>query len=783
MAIIYSYPYVSTVNNSDTLVISVSDTTADNGFLTKSLTADDLASYVTARVNLNFLGDTGTGIVNLDTQNLTISGTANEIETAASTQTLQIGLPDNVTITNNLTVGNNTSVQGTLNVTGQSTLSSVNVTDLTSGRVVLVGANGELQDDIDLTFAGSTLTATNLSVNGLTQTSTLLVSSTSTFEGELSMSSNKIVNLLDPTLPQDAVTKSYADALVTDQDLDFQGDSGTGSVDLDSEVFDIAGGTYLVTSASNQTLTADLSAVDGVAVAGERYLTKNNTWAEVSLIPGTYSFSLAGDTGIPEVINSGDTLSVLGGAYISTVVGATDTLTIDHDATTRTDTTSTTSPGSGGSFAVVDSVSTNATGHLEAINLKTVTLPSSVDGSGTLNYVTKWTPDGDTLGDSQIFDNGTDVGVGLNTPATKLHVDGSGIFGQSHDNTTIGTNSFKTGEQNIASGAHAVAINDQNTASGQSSFSFGNQNIVSGLNSAAGGQLNVITSEESFAFGLMCKDNQTGITGTRQILLGTSLTPPRSSSNTAASTQIVVGKFNNDVDQPPTAFVVGTGTSSSAKQNSLAVSYSGQVRLEKVATFSYNNDAGATAGGIKTGGLYQKDGVVLINRGGGSTINPVSPQTTGTWTPQILADTASELVISSYDTQEGRWVRTKNLVQCDFTIRILTSNMSGYVGGTSALSIQGWPYDHDGSGDFSGRAFSRIDGFDVESKGNFITENAGIGNVKLNILKQDSSVTTYFATTNMQPDDLGSSTEIFINGSFSYTTSTNVLNSGATIDT
>lgn len=33
-------------------------------------------------------------------------------------------------------------------------------------------------------------------------------------------------------------------------------------------------------------------------------------------------------------------------------------------------------------------------------------------GSGTLNYVAKWTPDGATLGNSQIFDNGTNVGIG-----------------------------------------------------------------------------------------------------------------------------------------------------------------------------------------------------------------------------------------------------------------------------------------------------------------------------------------------------------------------------------
>ncbi len=44
-------------------------------------------------------------------------------------------------------------------------------------------------------------------------------------------------------------------------------------------------------------------------------------------------------------------------------------------------------------------------------------------GSGTLNFVPKWTPNGTTLGNSQIFDDATNVGIGTITPGVKLHVE------------------------------------------------------------------------------------------------------------------------------------------------------------------------------------------------------------------------------------------------------------------------------------------------------------------------------------------------------------------------
>jgi len=47
----------------------------------------------------------------------------------------------------------------------------------------------------------------------------------------------------------------------------------------------------------------------------------------------------------------------------------------------------------------------------------------SIGGSGTTNYVPKFTASG-FIGNSQIFDNGTNVGIGTASPLDKLHVNG-----------------------------------------------------------------------------------------------------------------------------------------------------------------------------------------------------------------------------------------------------------------------------------------------------------------------------------------------------------------------
>ena len=80
---------------------------------------------------------------------------------------------------------------------------------------------------------------------------------------------------------------------------------------------------------------------------------------------------------------SGDITSVTAGNYLNGG-GSIGDITINHDATTRADTTSSDSPGYGGTFEAVTSVTTNTYGHVTAIDVSTVTIPASDNVTYTL---------------------------------------------------------------------------------------------------------------------------------------------------------------------------------------------------------------------------------------------------------------------------------------------------------------------------------------------------------------------------------------------------------------
>ena len=115
----------------------------DVSLMTSAAILDKIQATATLE-DLDFSDGTNTGSVDLDSQSLTIAGTANEIETSASGQTLTVGLPNDVTVGNNLTVTNN------LIVSGQLQSDDITASTMTaSGNVVVTG---------NLTVNGTTTT-------------------------------------------------------------------------------------------------------------------------------------------------------------------------------------------------------------------------------------------------------------------------------------------------------------------------------------------------------------------------------------------------------------------------------------------------------------------------------------------------------------------------------------------------------------------------------------------------------------------------------------------------
>ncbi len=60
---------------------------------------------------------------------------------------------------------------------------------------------------------------------------------------------------------------------------------------------------------------------------------------------------------------------------------------------------------------------------------QTVGGSGAVTGSGTLEFLPKWTPSGTQLGNSLLFDNGNSIGLGTTTPTHRLNVSHSGSTG------------------------------------------------------------------------------------------------------------------------------------------------------------------------------------------------------------------------------------------------------------------------------------------------------------------------------------------------------------------
>ena len=129
---------------------------------------------------------------------------------------------------------------------------------------------------------------------------------------------------------------------------------------------------------------------------------------------------------------SGDITEVQGGTYVSVTNQTGPIPIVNHDLTTRSNTTSAASPGYGATFTAVDSIATNSTGHVTTVNTKTVTLPADTNETYTLpttaGVVAPGTP---TTGIISLTAGGTGSGVKSTVTFTgtsgRIDVSGSAV--------------------------------------------------------------------------------------------------------------------------------------------------------------------------------------------------------------------------------------------------------------------------------------------------------------------------------------------------------------------
>ena len=187
--------------------------------------------------------------------------------------------------------------------------------------------------------------------------------------------------------------------------------TATGAVTIESFAFD--GGTNV----------GHVPSYSG-ASSGTNFLRADGTW---STVDNYGSWEIAENGTANGDVTSGDQVDFIDGTVTEAVVTGTSspyTVKFNHKDVTRTNTSSSDSPGYGGTFDVISSITTSNQGHVTDVNTETITMPSAEtydweiggDSGGTLTVSDQFTVD--FLGGNIITTALTSSGSGTNTTRT-----------------------------------------------------------------------------------------------------------------------------------------------------------------------------------------------------------------------------------------------------------------------------------------------------------------------------------------------------------------------------
>src|SRR5210317_2286211 len=118
------------------------------------------------------------------------------------------------------------------------------------------------------------------------------------------------VSASDDTVASAKAIKTYVDAQVTVQDLDFSGDTGGAqSIDLDSQSLTVAGGTGIDTTGSAQTMTIAIDSTVATLTDSQTLTNKTLTTPVISSISNTGTLTLPTSTDTLVCRDTTDTLT------------------------------------------------------------------------------------------------------------------------------------------------------------------------------------------------------------------------------------------------------------------------------------------------------------------------------------------------------------------------------------------------------------------------------------------------------------------------------------------
>ena len=307
--------YVDSIAMPTTTVTDILDEdTMSSDSATALATQQSIKAYVDAQVtaqDLDFQADTGGALnIDLDSETLTLTG-GTGIDTSGSGNTVTFAIDSTVaTLTGSQTLTNKTlttPIIATISNTGTLTLPTS--TDTLVGRATTdTLTNKTLTSPVIATISNTGTLTLPTSTDTLVGRATTDTLTNKTIDADNNTLSNIEVDNLksgvldtdltsvaatDTTLASAKAIKTYVDAQVTAQDLDFQADTGGAlNIDLDSETLTFTGGTGIDTSGSGNAVTFAIDSTVATLTGSQTLTNKTLTTPVISTISNTGTVTL-----------------------------------------------------------------------------------------------------------------------------------------------------------------------------------------------------------------------------------------------------------------------------------------------------------------------------------------------------------------------------------------------------------------------------------------------------------------------------------------------------------